>query len=239
MKTNQDRTRALNDIAETATMLTTLAAIVLDDIAAARGEPEQDRHTRPRLHADIRDPDATQPPKPPAPEPHTIDYGDPTGARATKDDPASRDLAEIDKRLTRARTDMGVVLRIFERHQTARTPAQIKDIRTLADGELDRHGDDWCRSHLRVATLEPVELQKSGAPYYAGMCRRCGSLLATLKKDHPKRFRSYTLPPIELVTVMTYRRIRQSDVDALVGPQHRQRKATKHKPGEDRKRRTV
>lgn len=239
MKSNTDRVEALDTIAETSTMLANFAAIVLTDITEARGEPEQERHTRPRLHDDIRDvpvPEVTAKP----PEDNLRTHSDPTGDRATKDDPASRDLAEIDKRLTRARTDMAVVVRIFQRHQAARTPEQIKDIRKVAEGELDTEGDEWCRSHLRVAVLEPIELRKTGEhagkPYYKGMCRSCGSLLADLKAAHKKRFRTYHLPPVELVAIRTYRKLRQSDIDALVGPQHRKSKAPKYLPGEDRKR---
>lgn len=249
MKSNTARTEALDTIAETAMMLSNFAALVLADITAARGEPEQERHTRPRLSdkgdpetftADelverIREREAERAGRPL--------HSDSTGERAIKNDPASRDLAEIDKRLTRARTDMAVIVRIFQRHQAARTPEQIKDVRVVAERELDSVGDDWCRSHLRVAEIEPIEVRKNGdhagKPYYKGMCRDCGSLLADLKNAYPKRFRTYQLPPVELVGIRTYRKLRQSDIDALVGPQHRKRKVVKVRPGDDRKRRSA
>lgn len=246
MKSDADRIAALDTIAEHSTVLGSIAHVVLADIAAARGEPEQERHTRPKLADDIRD----LPPEDveallerTMPEPRTIDYSDPTGNRAVKNDPATRDLAEIDKRLRRAQTDLAVVARIFRRHQAARTPEQIKDVRTVAEGELDETGDEWCRSHLRCGVLEPIPVRRggdqAGKPYYAGMCRWCGELLSDLKKHHRKRFRTYKLPPVELVTISTYRKLYKADIDALVGPQHKDRKPVKHEPGEDRKRRSA
>lgn len=245
MKSDADRIDTLDTIAENAALLGNLAGVILPDIHAACGEPEQERHTRPRLLEDMRDlpPDALERAMP-LPDPKTIDYSDPTGDRAVKPDPASRDLAELDKRLRRARGDIAVVTAIFQRHQAARTPGQIKDVRIVAEGELDPgHGDEWCSSHLRVAVLEPVETRKSGEhagkPYYKGMCRQCGELLAGLKSKYPKRFRNYKLPPIELVGISTYRKLRASDIEALVSPQHKDRKKDRNRPGDDRKRKTA
>ena len=164
----------------------------------------------------------------------TIDYADPTGNRAIKPDQASRDLVELDRRLRNARADVTVMLSIFQRHQAARTPAQIEDIRTVAERELDALGDDWCKSHLRVGVLEPVTINKrDGSPYYRDQCKSCGDLLGKLKAEHPKRFRTYRLAPVELVTIRTYRKLRQADIDALVGPQHKPSKKRKHAPRED------
>jgi hypothetical protein len=243
VKTDVDRRTTIEAIATTANALAGVTDLVLADIHAARGEPEQAHHERPKLLEDLRDapPDGDDEQR--GQEPPSTAYADPTGERAIKADPATRDLAELDRRLLRIRTDLDTVSTIFQRHQAARTPAQIKDARTIAEGELDEAGDEWCRSHLRCGVLEPVTLRKSGSgagkPYYAGMCKWCGELLATLKREHPKRFRTYKVPPMELVIISTYRKLRQSDVDALVGPQHKDRRRTKSRPGEDRKRRSA
>lgn len=239
----ENRIAAIDALADDAMLVSTLGPTILADIYAACGTRGQEQPRRIALAPDIRDGDEPQPPRP------IEDTGpriaDPTGEAAVAGDPASADLAELDRRISRARLDLAVVVKILSRHQAARTPNQITNLRQVAADELDDLGDDWCKSHLQIHVLQPIDVRKTGEhagrPYYAGMCRWCGETLARLKRDHPKRFRSYRLMPIELVGAAHARKghqLRQSDVEALLGPQHRKPARRDRRPvGEDRKRR--
>lgn len=239
----ENRLAAFDALADDAMLVSTLGPTILHDILAACGTRGQERPRRVTLAPDVRDVGEPEPRRPPEDTGPRI--SDPTGEAAIADDPASADLAELDRRISRARIDLAVAVKILARHQTARTPAQISNLRQVAADELDDLGDEWCKSHLQIHVLQPIDVRKSGEhagrPYYVGMCRWCGETLARLKRDHPKRFRSYRLMPIELVGAAHARKghqLRQSDVDALLGPQHRKPRTRDRRPrGEDRKRR--
>lgn len=238
------RLATIGAIAAEAALVSTIGPTVVPDILAACGTTGQQRPERIRLADDIRDHDPATHDRPRPTEDTGPRIADPTGEAAIADDPASTDLAELDKRLARARGDLAVAVKILARHQTARTPNQIRNLRQAAADELDDLGDDWCKSHLQIHVLQPIDVRKSGEnagrPYYVGMCRWCGENLAKLKRDHPKRFRSYRWMPIELVGAAHARKghqLRQADVDALLGPQHTRPPQRDRRPaGEDRQR---
>ncbi len=239
------RLATIGAIAAEARLVNTIAPTIVPDLLATIGTTGQQRPQRVTLADDIRDLDPVSLEERPRPAEDTGPrIADPTGEAGIRDDPASTDLAELDKRLARARGDLAVAVKILARHQTARTPTQIRNLRQAADHELDDLGDDWCKSHLQIHVLQPIDVRKTGdnagRPYYVGMCRWCGENLSRLKRDHPKRFRSYRLMPIELVGAAHARKghqLRQSDVDALLGPQHRAPRGRDRRPrGEDRQR---
>lgn len=228
-----DRTGIIDDVATDLTVLASIAKLILDDIHAAEGEPPVPVD-RPREEPDVRDPDYEEP-EPTVQQPTGPRIADPTPIAALRPDQAKRDLKEIDRRLGNLRSDSRVLLAIFRRHQAARTQAQVDVLRDASDTE-ERASKlvtkDWCRSHLRVQVLEPVTVRKDKdtgevAPYYAGMCRSCGDLLARIRKDFPGHISpSAEHPPLELVRIRTYRSLRQSDFwDVLNVPERERRTA--------------
>jgi hypothetical protein len=111
----------------------------------------------------------------------TIDRpNDPAGEAAITNDRATNHRNEIIRRLRRITTD------VRELHALAALyPADPFEPET-AHGP----GGDWCRSCWRDGQYhQPIDRDKDGQPYYAGLCRWCGSFNAR------ERF----LPPVDLL----------------------------------------
>lgn len=105
---------------------------------------------------------------------------DPVGEAAVRPDFAANDLAQIVRRAERFVQDVGHLLGLAEAY-----PVHAAELdKPEPDDEV---GTVWCRCCWKVdKRCEPIAIQeKTGRPYYAGLCRWCGRTRAALGFDPP------------------------------------------------------